>query len=92
MSISGPDNGLNYDPIPVLDVFVPDEGDKVEIAVLLCGTADEYNISQRHIRADAARGGYWISSELADIVYDGADQDPETSGDAAGDNSTTEQE
>lgn len=63
---------------PTLDVFVPNGDSRQETAVLLVGTAEEFNLSQRHIRADRARGGFWISEALADIVYEDSDDDTQT--------------
>lgn len=67
---------------PELRVFVPHEGEVAETAVLLTGTATEFDIPQSHIRSDLSRGGFWISDQLADIVYDEADTEtpdsPET--------------
>lgn len=69
---------------PDLAVFVPNGDGRHETAVLLVGTAEEFGLSQRHIRADRARGGFWISDALADIVYDGPEDgeqtDPQTPG------------
>jgi len=53
---------------PELDVYVPPGDSGQEIAVLLTGTAEEFGIPQSHIRSDG-RGGFWISDDLADIVY-----------------------
>lgn len=57
------------------NVFVPNGDSVEETAVLLVGTADEFHIDQRNIRVDRARGGFWISDELADIVYDGVEDE-----------------
>lgn len=55
------------------DVFVPNGDSRRETAVLLVGTAEEYGISQRSIKT--APGGFFITEELADIVYDDVDKD-----------------
>lgn len=81
----------DYTEAVVLDVFVPDGGSKRDTAVLLTGTAAEFGLPQRDIRV--GNGGYWISERLAAFVYDEDDSETtETSGDNAGDVSTTEQE
>jgi hypothetical protein len=74
-----PENSLKFSPA---DVFVPNDGDRQSLATLLVGTAAEYNLPQRSIRATAR--GFWITSELADIIYDETVPEPEpekTSGD-----------
>ena len=48
--------------------FVPNGESRKETAVLLVGTAAEYGIDQRAIRATS--GGFYISDELADLLYD----------------------
>lgn len=58
---------------PVLDIFVPHQGDSQGTATLLVEAAS--GLHGRHVRADNARGGYWISDALADIVYDVPDED-----------------
>ena len=57
--------------------FIPEDtmGSRRETAVLLVGTAREYGIPQRAILS--ASGGYWITKELADIIYDEADANAE---------------
>lgn len=52
-----------------LNVFVPNGDSREDTAVLLTGTAREYKIDQREIKA--TNGGFFISDRLADIVYDG---------------------
>lgn len=59
-----------------LPVFVPDQGDRQTMASTLADTAREHGLN-RHVRADAARGGYWISDALADVVYDQDDENEE---------------
>lgn len=55
-------------------VFVPEStmGSRQETAVLLVGTAREFGIDQHAIVS--TQGGYWITEELAAIVYDEGDQ------------------
>lgn len=48
-------------------IFVPDGGSRKNTAVLLVGTAEEFGLDQRSIRA--AQGGFWITEELADVLY-----------------------
>jgi len=63
-------SGTDGESYPVLDVFVPDIGERQATASLLVDAATDNGFSQSHIRSDAARGGFWISNDLADIVYD----------------------
>lgn len=61
--------------------FVPENtmDTRKETAVLLVGTAREFGISQRSIQS--TYGGFWITQELADVLYDESEQDePEVSG------------
>ncbi len=50
-------------------VFVANDtvGSRKDTATLLVGTAREYNINQRSIRSTTS--GYWITDELADLVF-----------------------
>jgi len=66
-------DGANH---PVLDVFVPDQGDRQGMASVLVDSAEKHGL-QRHIQSDAARRGFWISNDLADIVYDEPDEQAE---------------
>jgi hypothetical protein len=52
------------------DVFVPNGDSRKDTAIILVGTAREYGIDQRSIKTVA--GGFHITSELADLVYDEA--------------------
>lgn len=56
------------------DVFVPNGDSRRETAIILVGTADEYNVDQRSIMA--TKGGFYITSELADFVYDEPEPEP----------------
>jgi len=47
--------------------FVPNGESRRETAILLVGTADEYGIDQRSIRS--VSGGFYISEELADVLF-----------------------
>ena len=47
--------------------FVPDGASRTDTAILLVGTATEFGISQRDIRATT--GGFYISAALADVIY-----------------------
>lgn len=49
-------------------MFVPDGKSRKDTATLLVGTADEYDIPQRDIKA--VRGGFTISDALARVLYD----------------------
>lgn len=51
--------------------FVPNGDSRQDTAVLLVGTAREYGISQRSVKA--VQGGFNISEELANIVFDDED-------------------
>lgn len=53
--------------------FIEDNGDRQGTAILLVGTADEFGVDQRSIRA--VRGGFRITQELADILASEADED-----------------
>lgn len=55
--------------------FVPDGDSRQDTAVLLVGTADEYGIDQRNIRA--ARGGFRISQSVADALGLDTSDEPE---------------
>lgn len=52
---------------PETPYFVPNGDNQEETATLLVGTAAEYGLSQRSVRATV--GGFKISEELADIVF-----------------------
>lgn len=69
---------------PETPYFVPNGNNQEETATLLVGTASEYGLSQRSIRATV--GGFKISEELADIVFsDEAETEVEAEADEAGD-------
>lgn len=56
---------------PETPYFVPNGDNQEETATLLVGTAAEYGLPQRSVRATV--GGFKVSEELADIVFsDGA--------------------
>lgn len=57
--------------------FVPDDtmDSRKETAILLVGTAREFGIPQRSIQT--TYGGFWITQELADVLYDESDDEPE---------------
>lgn len=64
-----------------LTAFVESTGaDRRETAIILIGTARENDLDDaRHVRATT--GGFYISDELADILYDeDADEGEEVSG------------
>lgn len=81
----------------VNSVFVPNGDSRQETAILLVGTADEYGIDQRSIRA--VSGGFYVSDELASVLYDESDEQtdealaseesPTTSGNRAAKNTST---
>jgi len=82
-----------------LTAFVPDGDSRRDTAVLLVGTAREYDLGDRAV--SATQGGFYISDELADLLYDeqeeeaGTDPEPSkknTSGNRAAKTSTAEQE
>lgn len=50
------------------DVFVPNGDSRRDTAIVLVGTADEFGIDQRSIKT--APGGFYITNELAALVYD----------------------
>lgn len=76
--------------------FVPNdqEGSRQETAVLLVGTAHEFEIPQREIAS--TMGGFNITQRVFDAVFgdeaDAADPDPSTSGNRAAKTSTKEEE
>lgn len=57
--------------------FVPETemGSRQDTAVLLVGTAREFGIDQHAIKS--THGGYWITDELAALVYDEAEEETE---------------
>lgn len=59
--------------------FVADGESRTDTAILLVGTAREYGISQRDVRA--VRGGFRISQAMADVLYD--EQEPAAQSDSA---------
>lgn len=56
-------------------VFVANDtaGTRKDTAILLVGTAREFNISQQDIASTYS--GFWITEELASLVYDETDGD-----------------
>lgn len=55
-------------------VFYPDGASRSQSAVLLLGTAEEFGIAPRTVKA--VKGGFWITQDLADILAkDLAEQD-----------------
>jgi len=56
-------------------IFVPDGDSRQDTAVLLVGTADEYGIDQRAIRA--ASGGFYVTDEVYDAVFGEGSADEE---------------
>ena len=58
--------------------FVPSDaaGSRKETAVLLVGTAREFDIDQHSILA--AQGGFWITADLARLVFEDEDRGTET--------------
>lgn len=56
-------------------VFVPNGDSRTDTAVLLVGTAEEHGVDQRSIKATV--GGFWVTEELADLVYAEVDEEPE---------------
>lgn len=76
-------------------MFVADGDSRRDTAVLLVGTADEFGINQRDIRA--VSGGFVISDALAAILYPEIETEPsvsdhQPSGNRAAKNTVTEQE
>lgn len=73
-------------------MFVPDGPSRRETAILLVGTAAEHGLRDDSVHA--SQNGFWITDDLADILYDedvlGADPDDgeatKTSGDRAAKN------
>lgn len=72
--------------------FVPDGAgrglSRRDTAVLLVGTADEHGIDQHSIKM--VQGGFRITEELADVLYDESETQ-ETSGDRAEKNDSEEE-
>lgn len=56
-------------------VFVPNGESRRETAVLLVGTAGEIGMDTRLIRA--VSGGFFIPDDLADVLYDAPERQPE---------------
>jgi len=58
--------------------FVPSDaaGSRKETATLLVGTATEFDIDQHSILA--AQGGFWITADLARLVFEDEDRGTET--------------
>lgn len=54
------------------DVFVPNGDSAQDTAVLLVGTAAEFGLDQRSIKATSR--GFLITEELADLIYGTADE------------------
>lgn len=52
--------------------FVENGESRRDTAILLVGTADEFGIDQRDVRA--VRGGFRISQAMADVLYDEREQ------------------
>lgn len=65
-------------PMTNSDYFVPDGtfDSREATATALVGAADEFRISQRAVRA--TQGGFWITEELATVVFNDSDQTGET--------------
>lgn len=63
--------------------FVPNAtfGTRQDTATALTGAADEFSISQRAIRA--ASGGFWVTDELAEKVFNDVDESALPSDDLA---------
>lgn len=59
--------------------FVPDGDSRRDTAVLLIGTAREYQMDDARV-VRAVAGGFYISDELAELLYDEDEQEPEVSG------------
>lgn len=57
------------------NIFVPDGESRQDTAVLLVGTARDYDIPQRSIKATV--GGFYITEALADVIYEDAPGEPE---------------
>lgn len=81
-------------PRPELSVFVPNGDSRQDTVVLLVGTADEFGVSQKSIKA--TRSGFYITEELADLLDGSADEgysedDPESSGNRAEENDSEEE-
>lgn len=53
-------------------IFVPNGESRLDTAILLVGTADEFGISQRDIQTTPA--GFYISEELDAVLYSEADK------------------
>lgn len=80
-----------------LTAFVPDGDSRRDTAIILIGAAREHNLDDARA-VQAAPGGFYISDELADLLYD--EQEPEakpepkkkTSGNRAAKNTDSEEE
>ena len=58
--------------------FVPNGDSREETAVLLLGTAEEFGIDPRLVKATS--GGFYIPSDLADIVFGEEPEDEKKAG------------
>ncbi len=58
-----------------LSAFVPKGDDRRATAKALVDLADEHGISQESIQS--ANDGFYITEELADLLYDESDEAPE---------------
>ena len=61
---------------PGLSAFVPKGDDRRATARALVELADEHNIPQTSIQS--ANDGFYITDELADVLYDEGTEDDET--------------
>lgn len=72
-----------------LSAFVESTGaDRRETAIILIGTAREAGLDDQH-HVKSTTGGFYISDELADVLYD---EDAEDDEEVSGNESETEEE
>lgn len=57
------------------NTFVPDGESRKETATVLVATAYENSISQRSI--SPTQGGFWVTEELADLIFGETAPEPE---------------
>lgn len=52
------------------DPFVPNGDNRRNTLILLLGTAEEFGIDAHAVKSDSKRTGFYITQELADVLYE----------------------
>lgn len=60
------------------DPFVPNGESRRDTLTLLLGTAQEYGIDAHAVKSDPGRTGFYVTQELADLLYEEPDGDDES--------------